>query len=141
MIAACNNDQVTPANNNNEPPATGKQSVTKFKGAFSNGMKGDSIFFTLSADRKTLSDLTFKGYWRCNGRLEVLPAAGPEGTFAVNDGKISGSISEPPGGGSTSWRFELNASIEGNSATGTFRMNINNLGCDSYSLVFTASGE
>jgi hypothetical protein len=50
-----------------DPTPTGER---HFRGAFSNGMKGDSIFFTVSADNKTLRDLTFKGYWRCSGTLE-----------------------------------------------------------------------
>lgn len=102
----------------------------------SNGMKGDSLFFTISADRKKLSDLMFKGYWRCSGTLTQERAAGPKGTFEVVNDKIDGVISEPPGGGSTSWRFELHATLDGNKAMGTFRMNINNLGCDSYVLKF-----
>jgi hypothetical protein len=108
-----------------------------FKGAFSNGMKGDSIFFTVSADNNTLSELTFKGYWRCSGTLERT-AAGPEGTFSIINGKVNDHISEPPGGGSTAWRFDLNTEISSDKAEGTFRMNINALGCDTYLLKFTA---
>lgn len=108
-----------------------------FKGAFSNGMKGDSIFFTVSADNKTLSNLTFKGYWRCSGKLERT-TAGPDGSFKIIDGKINDHISEPPDGGSTAWRFDLNTEILDDKAEGTFRMNINNLGCDTYLLKFTA---
>jgi hypothetical protein len=124
-----------------EPVVVANKTVKKFKGAFSNGMKGDSIFFTVSADQKKLMDLTFKGYWRCNGKLEMLPAAGPEGSFTIAGGKVEGSISEPPGGGSTSWRFELDARIDEEKASGSFRMNINNLGCDSYKLNFSAVAE
>jgi hypothetical protein len=139
---SCDNRSTSSKDNNSiEPVAEKIRSEKKYKGAFINGMKGDSIFFKVSADQKTLSDLTFKGYWRCNGKLEMLPAAGPEGSFSIADGKVHGSISEPPGGGSTSWRFELDAGIEEEKASGTFRMNINNLGCDSYSLVFDAFPE
>lgn len=118
---------------NNEPPKE-----KHFRGAISNGMKGDSIFFTVSPDSKTLSDLTFKGYWRCSGTLEST-TAGPKGSFEINNGKVSGHISEPPDGGSTAWRFQLDANVHDNNADGTFRMNINNLGCDTYELKFTAS--
>lgn len=103
-------------------------------------MKGDKISFDVSADGTKLENLTFTGYWRCSGKLEQT-IAGPEGSFDIVDGKVSGHISEPPGGGSTSWRFELNANIDGNNASGTFRMNINNLGCDSYLLKWTASSK
>lgn len=108
-----------------------------FKGAISNGMKGDSIFFTVSADGKKLSNLTFKGYWRCSGKLEQT-FTGPEGSYTINNGKVQGHISEPPNGGSTAWRFDVEAAIQDKKASGTFRMNINNLGCDTYLLKFTA---
>lgn len=109
-----------------------------FEGVISNGMKGDKISFDISADGKKLTNLTFKGYWRCNGTLEST-TAGPEGAFDIVNGKVSGHISEPPNGGSTAWRFDLEASIEGKKASGTFRMNINNLGCDTYKLNWTAT--
>ena len=114
-------------------------SVSKkhFKGALSNGMKGDSISFDISADGKRLENLTFKGYWRCNGRLEST-RVGPDGFYQIVNNKVNDHISEPPDGGSTAWRFDLQASIAGNSASGTFRMNINNLGCDTYKLNWTA---
>lgn len=108
-----------------------------FAGAFSNGMKGDSIFFDVSADGKKIEHLTFKGYWRCSGKLEQT-TVGPDGAFDIRNNKVSGHITEPPGGGSTAWRFELDANLQGNTAGGTFRMNINNLGCDTYKLNWTA---
>lgn len=110
----------------------------QFRGAFSNGMKGDSIFFTVSPDGKKLSDLTFKGYWRCSGSLEQT-LTGPEGTFDIVNGRANGHLSEPPNGGSTAWRYDIDATISGKKASGTFRMNINNLGCDTYLLKFTAT--
>ncbi|MDB5193349.1 MAG: hypothetical protein JWQ96_2912 [Segetibacter sp.] len=108
-----------------------------FAGAFSNGMKGDSIFFDISADGKKLENLTFKGYWRCSGKLEQT-TVGPDGDYAIKDGKVNDHITEPPGGGSTAWRFDLEANLQGSKASGTFRMNINNLGCDTYKLTWTA---
>ncbi len=109
----------------------------KYRGAFSNGMKGDSISFVVSADGKKLEELTFKGYWRCSGKLESI-LAGPEGSLNIVNGKVDDHISEPPDGGSTAWRFQLKAEIENGKATGEFRMNINNLGCDTYLLKFEA---
>lgn len=136
-VIAC----VSQANDNNSA-VTEKNSVDakskNFKGAFSNGMKGDSIFFTVSADGKKLSNLTFKGYWRCSGKLEQT-LTGPDGSYVIINGKAQGHISEPPNGGSTAWRFDIDAAINGNKASGTFRMNINNLGCDTYLLKFTAT--
>ena len=108
-----------------------------FKGAFSNGMKGDSISFDISTDGKKLENLTFNGYWRCSGKLERT-VVGPDGAFTIANNQVNDHITEPPNGGSTAWRFELQALIKGKAASGTFRMNINNLGCDTYKLKFTA---
>ncbi|MEJ7611017.1 MAG: hypothetical protein WKF88_07550 [Ferruginibacter sp.] len=128
---------------NTGPPVTLPAEETdkkakQFRGAFSNGMKGDSLFFKVSADGKKLQELTFKGYWRCAGKLEQQRGVGPEGSFDIINGKASGHISDPPDGGSTAWRFDIDATISGNTASGTFRMNINNLGCDTYLLKFDA---
>ena len=121
----------------NEPVAAAAM-ARQFKGALIGGFKGDSIFFTVSADGKKLENLTFKGYWRCSGKLEQLAAVGPEGSFPVVNGKAKGHISDPPDGGATAWRFDIDATVDGNTASGTFRMNINNLGCDTYRLKFEA---
>jgi len=117
---------------NNEPAR-----VRHYAGAISNGMKGDSLFFDVSADGKQLQNLTFKGYWRCSGRLEQT-IAGPDGSFPIENNKVASHISEPPDGGSTAWRFELEAALQADKASGSFRMNINNLGCDTYKLQWTA---
>ena len=108
-----------------------------FEGPISNGMKGDSLFFDVSADGTKLENLTFKGYWRCDGVLEQT-TVGPDGDYQIANGKVGGHISEPPNGGATAWRFEVNAEIKESSASGTFRMNINALGCDTYKLEWTA---
>jgi len=143
-IIACNNVQTTATNSNSISISQQDESLAKtkhFKGAISNGMKGDSLSFDLSADGKKVSNLTFNGYWRCSGKLERQPVAGPDGSYDVVNGKVDGHISEPPNGGSTAWRFDLKASITGNKASGTFRMNINNLGCDTYLLKFEATAK
>lgn len=109
-----------------------------FEGSFSNGIKGDKISFDISSDGKRLINLTFKGYWRCDGRLEST-TAGPKGAYDIVVGKVSDVISESPTGGSTVWHFGLQATLHGTTATGNFRMNINNLGCDTYRLNWTAT--
>lgn len=129
--------QDLPANKTIAPP-TEVASAMHFKGPLVGGLKGDSIFFDVSANGKKLENLTFKGYWRCSGKLERLRAVGPEGTFDIVNGVAKGHISDPPDGGATAWRFDIDATIKGNTASGTFRMNINNLGCDTYLLKFTA---
>ncbi|RYD86789.1 MAG: hypothetical protein EOP50_21830 [Sphingobacteriales bacterium] len=112
--------------------------IKRYRGAVSNGMKGDSLFFEISADGRQLQKLTFKGYWRCSGKLEQT-TVGPDGRFAIIGGRAKGHLAEPPGGGSTAWRFEIDATINKKTAAGTFRMNINNLGCDTYLLKWTAA--
>lgn len=111
-----------------------------YRGAISNGMKGDSLFFNVSADGKRLENLTFKGYWRCSGKLEQT-IVGPDGGFEIKQGRVAGHITEPPDGGSTAWRFELEADLKGLKASGNFRMNINNLGCDTYKLKWIAEAK
>jgi hypothetical protein len=141
MLVSCNDSYTAKSQSSKQfieaKTNTDKPGPKHFIGAFSNGMKGDSISFDISADGKKLSNLTFKGYWRCSGKLESV-ITGPEGIFTITNNNVNDHISEPPNGGSTAWRFDLLADIKGNTASGTFRMNINNLGCDSYKLFWTA---
>ena len=111
-----------------------------WEGSFTNGMKQTYISFDISADGKQLQNLTFKGYWRCDGKLDQT-ILGPEKSFSIVNNKVDGAISEPEGGGSTATRYELHASFKGNTAEGTFRMNINALGCDTYKLTWTAQAK
>lgn len=145
LLISCNSDgqkttkkEATTATKTEQKPSKAK--ARHFEGVISNGMKGDKISFDISADGKKLENLTFIGYWRCAGRLEST-TTGPDGAFDIVNGKVSGHISEPPNGGSTAWRFDLDATIKGNKAEGTFRMNINNLGCDTYKLNWTATAK
>ncbi|MBF9239265.1 hypothetical protein I2I05_17875 [Hymenobacter sp. BT683] len=117
--------------------ATAPPKSTRWTGTVSNGMKGDKITFVVSPDGKTLSELTFDGYWRCSGRLER-QVVGPKDKFNIVKGKVSGVVLDPPTGGS--WRFELQGNFTGKTAAaGTFRMNITGLGCDTYKLKWTAA--
>ena len=116
------------------------QSKKKFEGTFSNGMKGAKISFVLSADGKKVEDVTFSGYWRCDGTLENT-TVGSEKGFPVVNGKIDGIVVEPENGGATAFRFELHGVIAGKKASGTFRMNINALACDTYKLNWTATAK
>jgi hypothetical protein len=100
-------------------------------------MKQTYIGFDDSADGKQLENLTFKGYWRCDGKLEQT-TLGPEKSFTIVDNKADGSITEPEGGGATATRYELHATLKGNKAEGSFRMNFNALGCDTYKLTWIA---
>lgn len=133
QLNASNQESV---NISSEPPK-----AVHFKGPLTGGYKGDSIFFDVSANGKKLENLTFKGHWRCSGKIEQIGAVGPDGSFDIVNGLTKGHISDPPDGGATAWRFEIDAAIKGKSASGTFRMNINNAGCDTYVLKFSAIGK
>lgn len=100
-------------------------------------MKGAKISFDISKDQKELQELTFTGYWRCQGKLD-LTTLGPKKSFSIQNNKADGVIVEPEGGGASAIRYELHATLNADSATGTFRMNLNGLGCDTYKLSFSA---
>jgi hypothetical protein len=111
----------------------------KFTGAFSNGYKGAKLTFTLSADGKQIKDFVFDGYWRCGSSIEHIKA-GPDQNFAVVNGKVQGVILDPENGGSSAFRFNLEGTITGKTAKGTFRMSITGLSCDTFKLNWTATG-
>jgi hypothetical protein len=137
-IISCMNSSSSQISNANtlQEPEVGL--VKHFKGALTGGFKGDSIFFDVSANGKKVENIIFKGYWRCSGKLEMIRGVGPDGAFDIKNGEAKGKVSDPPNGGSTAWHFDFAAAIKGKEASGTFRMNINNLGCDSYLLKFIA---
>lgn len=127
-------------NNTADPTPAAKATPGKsrhWEGSFTNGMKETFISFDVSADGKKVEALTFKGYWRCDGKL-TQDIMGPEKSFAIVDNRVDGVIVEPEGGGATATRYELQASFHGTTAEGTFRMNINGLGCDTYKLNWVA---
>lgn len=114
--------------------------VRRFVGSFSNGMKGAKFSFEISEDGQRMENVIYQGYWYCGSKLEST-TAGPDGHFTIQDNKVEEFIVEPPDGGSTAWRFDMTAEIKGNTASGTFRMNINNLGCNTGMLNWTATEE
>lgn len=116
-----------------EPPKS-----THWAGTFSNGLQGTTVSFDVAPDGKTVSNLTFRGYWRCSGKLEQL-TAGPGQTFAIQNGKARGVVVDPPQGGASAWRYAFDGEIGQAAAQGTFRMSINGLGCDTYQLQWTAA--
>lgn len=110
----------------------------KFTGTFSNGYKGAKVSFVLSADQKTIKDFTFTGYWRCSGSIENI-TAGPQKSFAVKNGVVDAVIVEPENGGASAFRFAIKGVVSGKTASGTFRMSITGLSCDTYVLNWTAA--
>ncbi|WP_207425619.1 hypothetical protein [Pedobacter sp. SYSU D00535] len=112
----------------------------KFNGTFSNGYKGAKISFELSKDGKTIKNLTFNGYWRCGSSTEQI-TAGPEKPISVANGVIKSVITDPENGGASAFRFDIQGTVKGNTASGTFRMSIAGLSCDTYLLNWTATGK
>jgi hypothetical protein len=142
FLFACNDntgsEKQTSSVEGSQPASTSSADISgHWEGSFSNGMKGAKISFDISKDGTELKDLIFQGYWRCEGKLD-LTTLGPEKSFSVQNNKADGVIVEPEGGGATAARFELHGTFNGNTAEGTFRMNINGLGCDTYKLKWTA---
>ena len=117
--------------------ATAPPKSTRWMGAVSNGMKGDKVSFVVSPDGKTLSELTFDGYWRCGGKLDR-QVVDPKDSFLIVNGKVSGVVLDPPTGGT--WRFELQGDFSSPvAAPGAFRMNVTSLGCDGHELLWAAA--
>jgi hypothetical protein len=100
-----------------------------WKGSFSNGMKGATISFDV--DGKQVKDLTFKGYWRCDGKLE-LTTIGPSTAYAIKGKAVDGTIKE------SGFYFEVHGNFNGNKASGTLRFAFVAGGCDTYKLNWTA---
>src|SRR5699024_10395013 len=109
----------------------------KFTGTFSNGFTGSKISFTLSKDGQTIKNLTFSGHWRCGSSTEQI-TVGPEKVVPVKNGVIKSVIVDPENGGASAFRFDVKGNVKGNSASGTFRMSITGLSCDTYLLKWTA---
>lgn len=103
-----------------------------WKGTFSNGLKGAKISFDVKGSE--VKDLTFQGYWRCDGKLE-LTTLGPEKGFAINGNRVDGVIKE------SGFYFELHGNFSGNKASGTLRIAFVAGGCDTYKLNWTAEKE
>jgi len=138
FLIACNNDKTTPVPNSSESSSAGSSSNKSghWEGGFSNGLKGATISFDISEDGKELKDLTFQGYWRCEGKLD-LTTLGPEKSFTIQNNKVDGVIIEPENGAAP-FRFELHGSFTGDSAEGSFRISNVPAGCDTYMLNWSA---
>ena len=137
MFSACNYSESTtlPQSNNESFAKAGEKEVVNaapashWKGSFSNGMKGATISFDV--DGNQLKDLTFKGYWRCDGKLE-LTTIGPSAGYVIKGNTVDGTIKE------SGFYFEVHGNLNGNKASGTLRFAFVAGGCDTYKLNWTA---
>ena len=136
LMFACNNDKGAATQNvSTESSSSSASSSTNisghWEGSFSNGMKGAIISFDISEDGKELKDLTFQGYWRCDGKLE-LTTIGPEKGYTIKGKAVDGTVKE------SGFYFELHGTFNGNKASGTLRFAFVAGGCDTYKLNWTA---
>lgn len=135
LSAACNSSVTTAQ----KPTETTTSSVAKeasednakthWEGTFSNSMKGDKISFDV--DGNQLKNLTFNGYWRCDGKLEQT-TIGPDGTYTIKGKAFEGVIKE------SGFYFEVKGNLDGKKANGTLRFAFVAGGCDTYKLNWTA---
>jgi|GEM_PF-1755791 len=145
LLAGCNPDNDKPIKEDEEGTHTitkkkrkkNTSSEGKWKGTFSNGMKGATISFEVDGDE--LKDLTFQGYWRCEGKLD-LTTVGPKESFAIKGNKVDGVIVEPEDG-LAPYRFELHGEFDGDTAEGTLKIENVTAGCTTYKLNWTAEKE
>ena len=131
FIAACGSAE-KPAETKNTATVVAQESSTAgshWKGSFSNGLKGAKLSFDINNNE--VKDLTFQGYWRCDGKLE-LTTLGPKKGFPIKGNSVDGIIKE------SGFYFELHGTVTGNKASGTLRIAFAAGGCDTYKLNWTA---
>jgi len=134
---ACNSSASTITETKEEktaPAATKEESSNAaaghWKGSFSNGMKGATISFDV--EKNQVKNLTFEGYWRCDGKLE-LTTIGPEAGYVIKGNAVDGTHKE------SGFYFELHGKFNGNKASGKLRFAFVAGGCDTYELNWTAA--
>ena len=131
---SCNASDSTPLNPGKEEKTIqtaneADAAAGHWKGTFSNGMKGATISFDVQGNE--VKNLTFQGYWRCDGKLE-LTTLGPEKGYTIKGKLVDGTIKE------SGFYFELHGNFEGSKASGTLRFAFVAGGCDNYKLNWTA---
>jgi hypothetical protein len=134
LLTACNPGNANKPETKN-PAATSFTALAestgsgRWKGTFSNGMKGATISFDVEGNE--VKNLSFEGYWRCDGKLE-LTTIGPEKGYIIKGKAVDGTIRE------SGFYFELHGTFNGNKASGTLRFAFVAGGCDTYKLNWTA---
>jgi hypothetical protein len=137
LLSSCNFSESATVNPNKKEILTNTEekedlsdaATSHWKGTFSNGMKGAAISFDVEGNQ--VKDLAFKGYWRCDGKLE-LTTIGPSKGYAIKGTAVDGTIKE------SGFYFEVHGNFNGNKASGTLRFAFVAGGCDTYKLNWTA---
>lgn len=114
------------------------QKPATYEGTFQSGYRDTKISFVLSPDGKQVSDLTFAGNIKCDSAVQQVKVSTGK-PLPIVDGKINGVISDPEDGGAAAWHFEIHGFVLKGKATGTFRLNNTNLGCDTHKLKWSAA--
>lgn len=148
-LAACGGDAPAPAGDApagspDAAPAVApaadapRPAAGRWSGEVTGGYKGNQIMFGVSPDGGQISGIAFQGHWDCSDGIEMT-TSGPEGAYPVTAGRVKVSSVEPPDGGATAIRFEMEGQMGAASASGTLRINLNALGCDTRVLTWTAA--
>lgn len=128
------NDQATTDNSKSVSSGT-KPSGGLWRATISNGYKGQTLSFRVSANGKMISDITFQGYLQCRGsRIENTELA-PLENVAVSGGTFDSTQLN----GGAQVRFDFNGVFNSaTTASGSYRV-MSSTDCDTYKLNWTAS--
>lgn len=142
LFASCNPSDDTIKKKTSSSKASKESSGTSagegsWRGSFSNGLTGAKLSFDVNGNE--LKNLTFEGYWRCEGKLD-LTTIGPEKSFTIEGDKVDGVIIEPEDGAAP-FRYEIHGSFDDDKAEGTLKIDNAPAGCTTYKLNWTAEKE
>jgi hypothetical protein len=120
------------------PASASPMTPGRWSGEATGGYTGNRISFTVSADGARMEDITFEGHWDCADGIETA-TLGPAAAFPLSGDTISVLSVEPENGGATAQRFDMQGRVAEGRASGTVRINLNALGCDTRVLRWTAA--
>lgn len=120
------------------PAARSGVAPGRWTGEATGGYTGNRISFTVSPDGARMEDVTFEGHWDCEDGIETA-TLGPTAAFPLTGDSISILSVEPEDGGATAQRFDMQGRFAGGRASGTVRINLNALGCDTRVLSWSAA--
>jgi hypothetical protein len=110
----------------------------RWAGVAEGGYKGDSVLFTVSPDGREVTDVEFRGHWRCG------PSPSSRTIKRMDVGHVPGAFAIAPAGSFGEEKREpyllwtLAGQFAGDSASGTIRIEYDTE-CDTYKLAWTAA--
>lgn len=138
-LAACSAEvPEAPSKDGASAPASAATVPARWTGEVTGGYTGNRISFVVADGGSRLEDITFEGHWDCADGIDQT-TLGPTGSHPVVGGAIRVDAVEPPDGGATAQRFTMDGAISGTAASGTLRISINALGCDTRVLRWSAA--